>query len=201
MRQIDAVAGRVIHSRGSQGEPRWPRRGPRKRARREPMSRVDTAWLRMERPTNPMMITGVLMFAEPMSLERAQAGDRAALPRLSRASARRPSNAPPARTGRTTRTSTSTGTCACRAARARPARQTRKRRWNVSSASWLEPAGSRPSRYGSSTWSRSYGGGSRVGSAHPPLLRRWHRAGAGAAVADRHRARAGQGQAIWPRPG
>lgn len=34
------------------------------------MSRVGTAWLRMERPTNPMMITGVLMFAEPMSLER-----------------------------------------------------------------------------------------------------------------------------------
>jgi len=34
------------------------------------MSRVDTAWLRMERPTNPMMITGVLMFAEPMSLPR-----------------------------------------------------------------------------------------------------------------------------------
>ena len=43
---------------------------PRKVLRREPMSRVDTAWLRMERPTNPMMITGVLMFAEPMSLER-----------------------------------------------------------------------------------------------------------------------------------
>ncbi|UNK50029.1 wax ester/triacylglycerol synthase family O-acyltransferase [Lysobacter sp. S4-A87] len=42
----------------------------RKRARRETMSRVDTAWLRMERPTNPMMITGVLMFAETMSLER-----------------------------------------------------------------------------------------------------------------------------------
>ncbi|KRA20876.1 MULTISPECIES: wax ester/triacylglycerol synthase family O-acyltransferase [unclassified Lysobacter] len=42
---------------------------PRKRARREPMSRVDTAWLRMERPTNPMMITGVLMFAEPMSID------------------------------------------------------------------------------------------------------------------------------------
>lgn len=38
--------------------------------RREAMSRVDTAWLRMERPTNPMMITGVLMFAEPMSLPR-----------------------------------------------------------------------------------------------------------------------------------
>lgn len=41
-----------------------------KRKRREAMSRVDTAWLRMERPTNPMMITGVLMFAEPISLQR-----------------------------------------------------------------------------------------------------------------------------------
>ncbi|WP_297832142.1 wax ester/triacylglycerol synthase family O-acyltransferase [Thermomonas sp.] len=41
-----------------------------RRPRREPMSRVDTAWLRMERPTNPMMITGVLMFAEPMTLAR-----------------------------------------------------------------------------------------------------------------------------------
>jgi WS/DGAT/MGAT family acyltransferase len=40
----------------------------RKRATREPMSRVDTAWLRMERGTNPMMITGVLMFAEAMTL-------------------------------------------------------------------------------------------------------------------------------------
>lgn len=36
------------------------------RSRREPMSRVDTAWLRMERPTNPMMITGVLMLADRM---------------------------------------------------------------------------------------------------------------------------------------
>ncbi|MGH8077337.1 MAG: WS/DGAT/MGAT family O-acyltransferase [Lysobacter sp.] len=43
---------------------------PRQRARRESMSRVDTAWLRMERPTNPMMITGVLMFAEPMAIEK-----------------------------------------------------------------------------------------------------------------------------------
>lgn len=33
------------------------------------MSRVETAWLCMQRPTNPMMITGVLMFAEPMSLD------------------------------------------------------------------------------------------------------------------------------------
>ena len=36
----------------------------KRRAKREPMSRVDTAWLRMERPTNPMMITGVMMFAD-----------------------------------------------------------------------------------------------------------------------------------------
>lgn len=42
---------------------------PRRR-RSGPMSRVDTAWLRMERPTNPMMITGVLMLAEPLSLDR-----------------------------------------------------------------------------------------------------------------------------------
>lgn len=43
-----------------------------RRTRREPMSRVDTAWLRMERPTNPMMITGVLMFDQAMSHERLQ---------------------------------------------------------------------------------------------------------------------------------
>lgn len=47
-----------------------PRRPGPQRARREPMSRVDTAWLRMERATNPMMITGVLMFDEPLSLDR-----------------------------------------------------------------------------------------------------------------------------------
>ena len=43
---------------------------PKLRRDREPMSRVDTAWLRMERPTNLMMITGVMMFDTPMSLER-----------------------------------------------------------------------------------------------------------------------------------
>jgi diacylglycerol O-acyltransferase len=40
------------------------------RGKREPMSRVDTAWLRMERATNLMMITSVMMFEEPMSLEQ-----------------------------------------------------------------------------------------------------------------------------------
>lgn len=37
---------------------------------REPMSKVDTAWLRMERSTNLMMITGVMMFAGPLPMER-----------------------------------------------------------------------------------------------------------------------------------
>ncbi len=36
----------------------------------EPMSKVDTAWLRMETPTNLMMITGVLMLAEPIDMSR-----------------------------------------------------------------------------------------------------------------------------------
>ncbi len=41
--------------------------------RREPMSKVDTAWLRMERPTNLMMITGVLMFAGRLDPKRIRA--------------------------------------------------------------------------------------------------------------------------------
>ncbi|MGD8708839.1 MAG: wax ester/triacylglycerol synthase family O-acyltransferase [Ectothiorhodospiraceae bacterium] len=39
-------------------------------ARRERIAAVDTAWLRMDRPTNLMMITGVLVFAAPVSYER-----------------------------------------------------------------------------------------------------------------------------------
>ncbi len=39
-----------------------------RKGRREPMSKVDTAWLRMEKPTNLMMITGVLMFEERLDL-------------------------------------------------------------------------------------------------------------------------------------
>lgn len=35
---------------------------------RENMSFVDTAWLRMERPTNLMMITGVMLFDQPVPL-------------------------------------------------------------------------------------------------------------------------------------
>lgn len=39
------------------------------RGKREAMSKVDTAWLRMESPTNLMMITGVLMFDQPLPLK------------------------------------------------------------------------------------------------------------------------------------
>ncbi len=42
-------------------------------AQREAMSKVDTAWLRMERPTNRMMITGVLMFDGPLDPARTRA--------------------------------------------------------------------------------------------------------------------------------
>ena len=35
---------------------------------REDMAKVDTAWLRMERPTNLMMITGVMMLDTPLEL-------------------------------------------------------------------------------------------------------------------------------------
>ena len=41
----------------------------RKALRKTPMTRVDQAWLRMERPTNLMMITGVMMFETPVTLD------------------------------------------------------------------------------------------------------------------------------------
>jgi WS/DGAT/MGAT family acyltransferase len=37
---------------------------------KKPVSSVDTAWLRMEDPTNLMMITGVMVFGAPMDYER-----------------------------------------------------------------------------------------------------------------------------------
>lgn len=37
--------------------------------RREPLSNVDAAWLRMEDPTNLMMVSGVLTFEEPIEFE------------------------------------------------------------------------------------------------------------------------------------
>lgn len=41
--------------------------------RRERMSAVDTAWLRMDRPTNLMMIVGVMVFAQRMDFQRLRA--------------------------------------------------------------------------------------------------------------------------------
>ncbi len=38
-------------------------------SRREPIAKVDTAWLRMEQPTNLMMITGVIELAEAVEFE------------------------------------------------------------------------------------------------------------------------------------
>ena len=43
------------------------------RSQREAMSKVDTAWLRMERPTNRMMITGVLMLSGRLDRARLKA--------------------------------------------------------------------------------------------------------------------------------
>ena len=40
---------------------------------RKPLSNVDTAWLRMEDPTNLMMISGVLVFGAPLDYERLKA--------------------------------------------------------------------------------------------------------------------------------
>ena len=42
-------------------------------SRREKISAVDTAWLRMDRPGNPMMICGVLLLRERVELERLKA--------------------------------------------------------------------------------------------------------------------------------
>lgn len=41
--------------------------------KRIPLSSVDAAWLRMEDPTNLMMVTGVLMFDQPLDYERLKA--------------------------------------------------------------------------------------------------------------------------------
>ncbi len=40
---------------------------------REPISNVDTAWLRMDRPTNQMQIVGVLLFDGELDYERLRA--------------------------------------------------------------------------------------------------------------------------------
>ncbi len=44
---------------------------------REQMSGVDTAWLRMDRPGNPMVIAGVMIFADPLDIGRVRETIRA----------------------------------------------------------------------------------------------------------------------------
>jgi len=39
-------------------------------SQQEPMSKVDSAWLRMESPTNPMMITGIMIFSGRLDVDR-----------------------------------------------------------------------------------------------------------------------------------
>ena len=39
----------------------------------EPLSNVDTAWLRMEGASHPMMITMAMVFGAPLNLERLKA--------------------------------------------------------------------------------------------------------------------------------
>jgi len=39
-------------------------------SKRERMSPVDTAWLRMDRPTNLMQIAGILVLETPLDLDR-----------------------------------------------------------------------------------------------------------------------------------
>ncbi|MBP6299841.1 MAG: wax ester/triacylglycerol synthase family O-acyltransferase [Arenimonas sp.] len=42
----------------------------RKTRKKVPMTRVDQAWLHMEKPTNLMMITGVMMFEKPVDINK-----------------------------------------------------------------------------------------------------------------------------------
>lgn len=49
-----------------------------------PMSSVDLAWLRMERPTNPMMVVGVLTLVTPLRLAAVRAVLAGQLPRYER---------------------------------------------------------------------------------------------------------------------
>ena len=105
-------------------------------AARERMSRVDTAWLRMDNDVNLMMIVGVWLLQPKIAYEtlcsarRREAAEVRALPPGGGAR-RRP--APP--TGSTTRASTSTITSCARSSSA-PRGRASARRCRRASASW-----------------------------------------------------------------
>ena len=65
-------------------------------ARREKISAVDTAWLRMDRPGNLMMICGVMFFRGAGRFQAPARGDREALCCSSAASYQRPVQTPAA---------------------------------------------------------------------------------------------------------
>src|SRR5690606_10764460 len=69
--RTDATRSRWRHPRSRTA--RRSTMSERSRPNREAMSKVDTAWLRMERPTNRMMITGVLMLAGTLDHARVKA--------------------------------------------------------------------------------------------------------------------------------
>ena len=155
--------------------------------RREPMSRVDTAWLRMERATNLMMITSVMMFEEPMDLDRLKRMVKQRFLAYPRFRQKAVDTRRRRLVGRRRRLRP-------RLARApvgvaRPRRQAR-------TGALRQPAGVDAAGQDQAALAIPPGREIRrrlgAGHAHPPLLRRRHGAGAGDAVDDRHRARGDQ---------
>ena len=152
-------------------------------ARRRKLSAVDTAWLRMDRPRNLMMISGVLMFASASRCARllqASSSERfLAFPRFRQRPVR---DAGRRVLGDATRNSTSTAHVRAalpgRAGQARAAGASSQLAWHAA-------------RPGRPLWQfhlvDDYERRQRADRAHPPLLRRRHRARAGDAVDDRRR--------------
>ena len=157
---------------------------------RERMSSVDTAWLRMDRPSNLMMISGVLILRERVSFARLKRRDRDRFLRFERFR-QRPVQTP---AGASWETDDDFDIDASRASRrtAGPRRQGGAARRFVSAlashaarsraAAVAVPPGRRLRRR------------QRAGRAHPPLLRRRHRADPGDAVDHRRRSRGHAGE-------
>ena len=161
----------------------------RKRATREPMSRVDTAWLRMERGTNPMMITGVLMFAEPMSLKALKQVVKTRFLDYARFR-QKPVDTPAGAYWQDDEHFDLDWHVQLSALPGKGGKRALERFVSQLASSPLDA--SRP------LWQfhlvEALRRRLRAGRAHPPQLRRRHGAGAGAAVADRHLAHADEGQ-------
>ena len=152
----------------------------------ERMSAVDAAWLRMDRPTNLMMIVGVVVFDSRVDFRRFRARSRSASSR-SRVPLPRAAGRESPRTGNRTRTSTSTGTsCASRCPHP-PARPSSR----PSSRSSRAPTSTAPAAL-AVPFRRALPGRQRRDPAHPPLLCRRH--GDDPRVPDAHRRRGESGR-------